>query len=234
MANDYGSRFSRSVRDYQRYNGGTREEAAAALTQPDDWLERQTLQGPPDDVTWEGMDALAASNPDAFLERWEEIKEAAREEQRRGLHASLIVEGYGGTPMTRAVFLAAREAIADGFQPRNGLEWQLIDQAALAQVGLWHWHAHSPGGGVCGGPGGEGGDRTEEKREGAEARSLAAAQRGGDDGLRDADGRAWQRCYLRALEALQRMRRGKAAVVVKRAGQVNVGQNQVNVNDGGG
>jgi hypothetical protein len=38
----------------------------------------------------------------------------------------------------------------------------------------------------------------------------------------------WQRFYLRALEALQKLRRRPPSVVVRRAGQVNLAQNQVN------
>lgn len=234
MANDYGSRFSRMVRDYQRHNGGTREEATAALTQPDAWLERQTLQGPPDDVAWEGMDALAVSNPDAFLKRWEEIKEAAREEQRRGLHASLIVEGYSSTPWTRAVFLAARAAIADGFQPRNDLEWQLIDQGALAQVELWHWQRILQAEGVAATLGVRMAIEQKKSEKGLKrdlSRLLSVEE---TTGYAMSMVERWQRIYLRALEALQRMRRGKTAVVVKRAGQVNVGQNQVNLSSARG
>ena len=66
----------------------------------------------------------------------DEIREAAREELRSGHRAALTVEGYGSDAWQRARFLATREDLALEWQPRNGIERQLIDIMAQAQAAM--------------------------------------------------------------------------------------------------
>ena len=51
---------------------------------------------------------------------WTEDLQAAREELGRGMLSGQAVEGYHSRPFERATFLAVREALADGLQPRTG------------------------------------------------------------------------------------------------------------------
>ena len=65
------------------------------------------------------------------LRRWEEIKQAARDEIRSGYRASRAVEDGGG-PWERARFAAVRTELMETFRPRNGVEQMLVDQLAQA------------------------------------------------------------------------------------------------------
>ena len=81
----------------------------------------------------------AQADPEKFVQRWEEIKLAAREELLTGHRACQPVEVYGSTPWTRARFLALRLELADVWQPRTGVERQLVDIMAQARTAKEHW-----------------------------------------------------------------------------------------------
>jgi hypothetical protein len=122
----------------------------------------------------------------------------------------------------RAQFLAVRNGLAEAWRPRNGLEWQLLDTMAQAQALMRLW------------------------QENLVALTLLAARAGKPDPERPKHplGRRlteaemteeaaamverWHRMFLKTLEALQDLRR-RPPVVVRRAGQVNIGAQQVNV-----
>jgi hypothetical protein len=121
----------------------------------------------------------------------------------------------------RAQFLAVRRDLLEAWQPRNGVERQLIDMLAQAQTGYLHWlelltlrcSTDSSG------------RKREEGRwepvklSDAEAREQAVAM-----------GERFHGMFLRTLKALRDLRRQTPGVVVQKAGQVNVGRQQVNVN----
>jgi hypothetical protein len=101
-------------------------------------LER-ALHGPPDQVTWWALEAVARDAPEQALGRWEEVKQAAREELRSGHRAARALEGYGGSCWGRAQFLAVRAELAGAWRPRNQQEQQLIDQLCQFQVLMERW-----------------------------------------------------------------------------------------------
>src|SRR5215213_2679881 len=70
---------------------------------------------------------------------WATVKQTARDELASGAMASRAVEGYQAYPYERAAFVAVREALADGLQPRNGMEWVLIDGMAQAWTLHLRW-----------------------------------------------------------------------------------------------
>src|SRR5262249_26384536 len=71
----------------------------------------------------------------------------------------------------RAQFLAIRQALAIQWQPRGGVEWQLLDAMALAQSGWLYWlQALGRGASL----GGEGVGRESEDRWGRAAARPAA------------------------------------------------------------
>jgi hypothetical protein len=73
------------------------------------------------------------------LRRWEEVKQAARDELNTGHRAGQVMEGNESRCWDRAQFLAVREELIAACQPRNGLERQLVDQLAIAQTALFCW-----------------------------------------------------------------------------------------------
>jgi hypothetical protein len=175
---------------------------------------------PPNEVTFEDLGRAGARDPELALRLWQAVKDAARQELRSGHRAARVTEEPPDA-WVRARFLAVRAELAEAWRPRDGLEAMLLDQlaqwqtlvergqtslAAWAEVANWgdgrrQADAHGP-------------PRVSEAE--AVERSAAMLER-------------VHRMYLRALQALQDLRRRGPAVLVRRAGQVNIAQQQVNV-----
>jgi hypothetical protein len=88
----------------------------------------------PADLTWHHITDEMARDAAAGLALWKKVCYAAREELSRGMMSGQAVEGYRSRPYERATYLVIREALADGLQPRNGMERLLIDGMAEAWV----------------------------------------------------------------------------------------------------
>jgi hypothetical protein len=150
-------------------------------------------------------------------------KRAARDELRPGHRAAAAVETVNDDAWQRAQFLALREELSAEWQPRNGVGRQLIDTMAQAQQGFLHWL------------------RTLTIRTTLESctndRRHKEEGRWGPPRQSDADALdqaaammdRYNPIILRTLRALCDMRRHSGAVIVKKGGQVNVAQQQVNV-----
>jgi hypothetical protein len=221
LAGEMAAAFAATVRQYQEWYALTPEEARAkARESRPEHLER-VLTGPPDQVTWSDLEAVAEEDPAQALRRWEEVKRAAREEIRNGHRAARAIED-GEDLWGRARFLALRAELAEAWGPRNAVERQLVDQLAQWQVLLWHWQEALTAWTNCASYGprrGKEGDLPEAVRlAGVEALERAAAKV-----------ERMHRLYLRTLKALQELRRASPLVIVGRAGQVNVADQQVNV-----
>jgi hypothetical protein len=181
------------------------------------------LSCPADQVSWHDLSDLARQDPELAARRWEELKREARDELRSGHRAARAVDGYLSRPWKRARFLALREELAEGWQPRNGMERQLVDTMAQARADMLYWQ------GVL-----------------AEYTSLEASRQ--EHHIRKTD--AWNpprvsdaqaieqaaamvdrfnRVFIRTLRALRELRQYPPAVVVQSAGQVNVAGRQVNM-----
>jgi hypothetical protein len=179
----------------------------------------RALGGPPDQLTWHDLDALARSDPDKARARWREVIEAARDELRGGRRAARVAGASGWSCWPRARFLALRAELADAWGPRNQLEQLLVDQLTQFQTLMERWQETL-------------GAYAELS---AQDRRLAEGQ--GTPRLSDAEpmehaagmAERYHRLFLRSLRALQDQRRLGRPVVVRRAGQVNIAQQQVNV-----
>ena len=215
--------FGQMVQLYEKHFSLTREEAIRrAADSPADDADR-TLNGPPDQVSWFDLHGIASTDPDRATARWEEIKRAAQDELRTGHRAAIAVETANDDAWQRAQFLALREELSAEWQPRNGVERQLIDTMAQAQKGFLSWL------------------RTLTIRTSLE--SCTNDRRHQDEGKwgppRQSDADAldqaaammdrFNRIFLRTLRALSDMRRHSGPVIVKKGGQMNVAQQQVNV-----
>jgi hypothetical protein len=222
LAHEMQAELAKRVADHMRHCKATLQEALAAVDRPltPDEQER-ILQKYPLGVGWADLERLADRDPVLALQKWEEIKEAARDDLKSGLRAA---EALGGSPQERARFLAIRQALASQWQPRGGLEWQLIDTLAQAQASWLTWlqavtlfaasdSLFDAGMGNRGRP-----KETTPRLSTAEAidRAAALAER-------------FNRIALRTLRALCSLRLCSPRVIVRAAGQVNVGRQQVNV-----
>lgn len=99
------------------------------------WLDHRQ----PADLSWRDITAEWTRDEAAGRALWGRVGHAAREELATGALAAHAVEGYQPRPMERAHFLVIREALADGLQPRNRMEWLLIDGMAQAWTMYLRW-----------------------------------------------------------------------------------------------
>jgi hypothetical protein len=205
-------------RDNYKVSGAEAVEKTEATS--DDY-HASILKGPVDQVSWFGLNDLLRRDPEAATRRWEEVKGQALLELRSGHRAAKAMEGYGSHPWTRAQFLAIRRDLMEGWQPRNGIERQLIDMMAQAQTAHLYWLEMLTLRASC-----SSGRKREEGRWEPETVSDAEAMEEAVVMVERFHG-----MFLRALKALRELRR-QVPVVVQNAGQVNVGQQQVNVNAG--
>jgi hypothetical protein len=229
------------VSSYEGEEGLSTPEALARVRVDQRDREQHVLHCAPWGVHWSDLEGLLERDLAKFRERWEEIKQAAREELGSGHRAAQLVEVSGSTPWDRARFLALRQELTEGWQPRNGVERHLMDQLAQAWTAYEFWlqklmpkamrEARME-------------VRVEEAREQAwRGKGLESApsatvcehsKRVGPIGFEIVEQAGamverFHRMYLRTLRALQDLRKGPQPVFVQNAGQVNVGQQQVNM-----
>jgi hypothetical protein len=228
LAREVGEAFGRMARSYRELYRLTPEEARrrAAEAPPAECLER-ILSGPPDQVNWFDLDSVAQEDPEKALARWEEVKQAARQEVRSGHRAARALEGYGGGCWPRAGFLAVRAELTEAVGPRSALEQLLVDQMGQWQTLLWNWQE------VVATLTMLASDRSERAAKGRE--NLETPRLSEAEHLERAVGMVERlhRLWLRTLKALQDQRKAPR-VLVRNAGQVNVGQQQLNVSGRGG
>jgi hypothetical protein len=224
LAGELAASFGRLVESYQEGYGLSAQEAVDRASESHPDSEEHARACPPGQVSWDDLRRLAARDPALALRRWEEVKEAAREEVRSGHRAARPLEVGESSAQGRARFLAVRAELADALRPRNALEQQLIDQLVQWQTLLWDWQEVPAGWALLAGQtprrvkGRPRGDREMARLTDAEAMAGAMAMV-----------ERYHRLYLATLRALREQRRLGPPVVVRRAGQVNIGQQQVNV-----
>ena len=93
----------------------------------------------PADVTWFDITDAMARDEAAGRALWRTVAHTARDELAAGALSGQAIEGYHPRPMDRAQYLALRQAVADGLQPRNGMEWLLVDGIAEAWAMHLRW-----------------------------------------------------------------------------------------------
>jgi hypothetical protein len=212
----------RTVRAFARMNDVPLEDAFNEVQEALDSVEVGVLlDKDPEDLTWH--DLLWLEEEDQSVEVWESIKEAAREEERGGLLSSKSVESFCAKPWERAVYYAIRQGIIDEWKPVGGLELELIDMLVSEILMHRFWmrelalratsrallerndlEAHS-------------------KRRVAsemEARSTAEAAEMVE---------RFHRMTMRTMRDLRAHRKHVSSVCIQNAGQVNIGEKQVNL-----
>src|SRR5437588_6260845 len=103
LAREMAASVRDMVESYLNASGMSRGEAAAKAREPahPDSLAI-TLSKPPDEVSWFELENLLERDPERALRRWEEIKQAAREEAGSGHRGAKAVERWGGSPLQLA------------------------------------------------------------------------------------------------------------------------------------
>ena len=188
-------------------------------------LRGEAAQVPPDELTFSGLNVLYQRDPDCAVRRWRKVRQATREERRSGHHGARLVEGYCGRSWERAQFLALRP----GWSRRGGRGTPRTRCSSTNSrssrrrwsAGRYAGELHLP----------LGQERAEPKR-GRAGPPPPVDRRGGGSGGGNC-GRMHRLCLL-TMKALQDGGGPRRPVIVRRAGQVNVGDQQVNVCGGGG
>jgi hypothetical protein len=215
--------FGEEVEEYRKYCNLSPQEACQRTAENSPERIDYILSAPPNEVSWSDLDALAQKDPVLALQRWESIKEAARNEIRSGYRAARIVEDGDG-PMERARFAAVRADLVADWQPRNAMEKLLVDQLAQWQVLLWRWQDALSTWTSCArcAPRQAKKGQPYETMRVWESEALEGAARKVE---------LLQRLYLRTLKALQDQRRPRPAIAVRHAEQVNIGPVRISVDN---
>jgi hypothetical protein len=194
------------------------------------------VQTPPDQLTWGQLEGHARIEPEAVAAMWQELRSKARMDLAAG---GRMVEALGkDTPWERARLLAIRDAFIEEWQPRCGMELALVEQAAYAHFGWLEWQRRANRLGFEA-------DAMERPMERVLAQAMEEGLQGrrvvGDYGLwrfeaaRRTEGEAaqmadrFQRMFMRAVRALRDLRRYAPQITIHNRGQVNIGEQQVNV-----
>jgi hypothetical protein len=222
LAREAAAAFGRLVHDYREHYKLSAQDALARAEAADPALIDHVRTCPPDQVAWPDLEALAQLDQDAALARWAEVKEAARGEIRSAHRAARSLERASSSCWGRARLLAISAEISEAWRPRDALEQMLIDQMAVYQHLVWEWQwvfsMYADLADLRERPA----PRKQKDREPYRVTALQAMEKAGELVER------FQGLFLTTLRALQGLRRA-GPVVVRRAGQVNGGQQQVNV-----
>ncbi len=185
---------------------------------------------PADLVNWWDIDHLTRLDPERGEELWRRVRQEAREEVEDGFRAARLMEPSVGQhgPWDRARFLALRDAMREEWRPRVGVESSLVDMLAQIHTLYEAWlgkHVHRmtfTGVRVT----------REEARYRMERGEYVLPRVEEHEELEQTAAMAdrWQKAYLRTVRALRDLRR-HSGVVIQNAGQVNIGEQQVNVTD---
>jgi hypothetical protein len=193
---------------------------------------------PADQVSWSELSNLIERDVERGQALWQRLKNEAAEEYGTGMRTARALEPpVNGRPWDRARFAALLTALNGALAPRNPVEDLLVQQMAAMQEGWLRWQAIAT-------------QRTEtdawegerDRRRALENMSPAQRERYEADngwlpprlGTAAAIEQAvlladrYQRAFLRLLKAFRDNRRLFGALIVA-GGQVNIGEQQVNV-----
>jgi hypothetical protein len=223
LAGELAQAFGRMLDQYAKHFALSREDAAARAAQLQAADSEGGLARPPDQITWFDLYVLSKADPEKGKACWEAMKRAALDELQTGHRAAYTVETIDDNAWQRAQFLALREDLAAEWQPRNGIERQLLDTMAQAQEGWLFWmHRLTTYTSLEG--------FRDDRLSRQEARWQPPRQRDAD-ALQQAAEMVdrFNRIFVRTLRALGELRRQRPKVIVKKGGQLNVAEKQVNV-----
>jgi hypothetical protein len=226
LAREMAAAYRAMVAHYKKQYNLSPQEALAKNDEPlDPAVDEHVRQTPPGQASWYDLQDLTNRDPDLAVQAWENIKNAALEELQSGHRAAVAVDGCYGSPWDRARFLALRADLASNLEPRNGIEWQLIDTMAQAQAFVLSWMATLMGRMTI--------DTRYLKKHMEERAPWEPPRLSEAETMDQASAMVdrFNRIFLRTLRALQELRRHTPMVLVQNARQVNVGERQVNLTE---
>lgn len=217
--------FIGTIEFYKSEFGGGKphDEAVKEALQCHEWRRGYVEGLSVQEITWGHMSAVGEVDIRDGLKLWTRVRETADDELESGKRGAKVA-GDNTTPYSLAQYLAIRDSFADQWKPQGGIESAMIEMLAIAYSLQMYWStvAH---------------DRAMQAHD-SQREALKRYETGGwkspyqseadavDQAHRLADG--YNRQFLRVLRQLRDLRR-YAPVIIQSAGQVNVGNQQVNV-----
>jgi hypothetical protein len=224
LAQEMARHYRTTVEAYRQLYHLSAPEACARADRPVSQETIDLIQSrPADDVSWRDLGVLADWDPTLSLRRWEDMKKAALVNLQTGHRAATLLEGLDSIPWGRAQFAAIYQELVEGWQPRNGIERQLIEMMATAMASMHFWQGQLTHRITF--------DAKNERRDVRESGGWAPP-RVSDKEAEEQAAQMYDRqnkLYLRTLRALRDLRRYAPTVIVQNGGQINVGGQQVNV-----
>jgi hypothetical protein len=216
--------FRESVESFTTQLGWTAGQAIEQTAETPTSLVEEARGVEPELLSAFHLRALMVKDPDAALAKWQASVEAAREHLRSGEHAWETVAPLKQSPWELAEFIALRRDLIADLQPCNALEQMLIDNVIQVQfmIDIWYRELIDR----------HGVSNLSGRREPGEAPRVEDVE-AIDQALRVIG--QLSDIMLRTMNTLQRMRGGRGGasrVVVRRARQVNVGGQQINIGGG--
>jgi hypothetical protein len=176
---------------------------------------------PPDQVAWYDLNRLAERDPDTLAELWRDLRATARHELHSG-HRTARALDWDSRPWDRARFLAIRDSFHADTRPRPGIESALTDLAAEAYGDYLAWseHLHM-----------QSATEVELEQFALERHGKWKPQRIAMAAALEQSARMAERAHLRLLRTVRMLgeMRRPPSVSIGHAGQVNVGQQEVNI-----
>ena len=182
---------------------------------------------PPGQLTWKHFEAIAETDIEASMETWARIRLEAVDELQTGRRAAHGV--HAKEPIELARFYSIRDAFMDDWEPRGGVESALIEMLAQSFTLYLYWTEISHGRAV------EAADEHEEDVNRHGFKGWQSPRQHIAEAIEQAHMMAdrYNRMFLRTLRQMRDLRRYAPPVIVNNGGQVNVGQQQVNVSTQG-
>jgi hypothetical protein len=203
----------------------SRDQALDRIHEDDPRAIERIRTAPPSQLTYFDLYTLGRHSPELAAQRWAEVMQAARNELKSGHRAASIVAPRSASSCWhKARLLAMRAELLDGWQPRNSVERLLVDTLMQVQCQYEYWLDVLTG-------------RTtlQAVYESKEETRWQPPRLTDSEAIEQAAAMVdrFHRIMMRTIRQLQNLRRNPPVVMVQNAGQVNVGQQQVNAVAGG-
>ena len=218
--------FVGAVEFYKADWGGAKphDEAVKSALSMNEWRQKYVEGLEPEKVDWTHLAAVAELSLEDSLSLWARIREAADDELESGRRAAKVT-GDNTQPYALAQFYAIRDSFADQWQPNGGIESAMIDMMTIAFSLQMYWStiAHQRAVQI---------HNKQEKDLNVwenkgwkspyqyEAAAVEQAHKLAD---------SYNRQFLRVLRQLRDLRRYSPVIIQNNGGQVNIGEQQVNM-----
>ena len=226
IVREMASAFASTMEFFKSEMGGskTHDEAYKEALQRNEWRRGYVEGIEPEKVSWAHLAAVSEVDANDSLKIWARIREAADDELESGRRAAQIA-GSRSEPYAVAQFLAIRDSFADQWQPNGGIESAMIDMMTIAFSLQMYWStvAHQRSIEIH--------DTQEKELSRYENKGWKSPHQyeaaAVEQAYKLAD--SYNRQFLRVLRQLRDLRRYAPVIIQNNGGQVNVGNQQVNV-----